>query len=211
MMLEDNVQKLDEYFEGKKSNEKKLIFFAAFGVIAYGVYMLVNPYALEINQAVSAELEKATSEYNKLSDELKNTKALIPRQIQDIKQNTANIQKANQENSIASKKVQNLSNVLAPSSINVYLNEITRDAEDSNIHITKIDNAPGNIKPLSFSRFYDVNVTFDAKSFNNIIKYTKKLEESKDIIDIANVDIQINKNGTLDGHINITSWGVKYD
>ena len=94
MMLEDNVQKLDEYFEGKKSNEKKLIFFAAFGVVAYGVYMLVNPYALEINQAASEELEKATSEYNKLSDELKNTKALIPRQIQDIKQNTANIQQS---------------------------------------------------------------------------------------------------------------------
>ena len=54
--MEDYIQKLDEYFEGKKDKEKKLIFLVAFVAVAYVVYLLVNPTAVEVRESVESEL-----------------------------------------------------------------------------------------------------------------------------------------------------------
>lgn len=209
--MEDYIQKLDEYFEGKKDKEKKLIFLVAFVAVAYVVYLLVNPTAVEVRESVESELNGIKKEYSDLKNKPNELNGQITRLHKEIQGKEAEVASVSQKNSEVSEKVKELSKLLSGSNINVYLNDIARDAVDTNVTIIRIDNMLNQIGPLSFAKLYDVNVTFETENFNNVVQYAKRLEESIDAIDISDIDMKVNAKGNIYGHMNISSWGVRYE
>ena len=57
---------------------------------------------------------------------------------------------------------------------------------------------------------YDLNVSFNAKRFENALKYIYVLESTKEISDISYFDIK-GQNGSLNCVLNIITWGFKND
>ena len=209
--MEEYIQRLDEYFEGKKDKDKRLIFLVAFVAVAYIIYLLVNPSAVEVRENVESELNGINKELNDLTNKPKELNSQIARLNREIQEKQSEVASVSQKNSEVSQKVKELSKLLAGSNINVYLNDIARDALDTNVTIIRIDNMLNQVNPLSFAKLYDVNVTFETESFNNIVQYTRRLEESIDAIDISDIDMKVNDKGNIYGHINISSWGVRYE
>ena len=144
--------------------------------VAYIIYLLVNPSAVEVRENVESELNGINKELNDLKNKPKELNSQIARLNREIQEKQSEVASVSQKNSEVSQKVKELSKLLAGSNINVYLNDIARDALDT-----------------------------------NIVQYTRRLEESIDAIDISDIDMKVNDKGNIYGHINISSWGVRYE
>ena len=96
------------------------------------------------------------------------------------------------------------------SELPTHINEVSNKAIESGVQITKIMNNTKEILPNKLDAMYDLNVSFNAKRFENALKYIYMLESTEEISDISYFDIK-GQNGSLNCVLNIITWGFKND
>ncbi|MCI6660990.1 hypothetical protein [Campylobacter sp.] len=205
--MQDQLQKLDDYFVGKN---KTLYSLAAFVVILYFLAFVLAPLCESLKESFSSNLDKTRQE-------LANTTS-----VETIKTGISNLEKALKQNvgkisELESQKKIYVNNAVKfakaffnSSELPAHINEVSNKAIESGVQITKIMNNTKEILPNKLDAMYDLNVSFNTKRFENALKYIYMLESTEEISDISYFDIK-GQNGYLNCDLNIITWGFKND
>ena len=205
--MQDQLQKLDDYFVGKN---KTLYSLLAFVVILYFLAFVLAPLCESLKETFSSNLDETRQE-------LANTTS-----VETIKIGISNLEKALKQNAgkiseLESQKKIYVNNAVKfakaffnSSELPAHINEVSNKAIESGVQITKIMNNTKEILPNKLDAMYDLNVSFNAKRFENALKYIYMLESTKEISDISYFDIK-GQNGSLNCVLNIITWGFKND
>ena len=205
--MQDQLQKLDDYFVGKN---KTLYSLAAFVVIIYFLAFVLAPLCESLKESFSSNLDKTRQE-------LANTTS-----VETIKTGISNLEKALKQNvgkisELESQKKIYVNNAVKfakaffnSSELPAHINEVSNKAIESGVQITKIMNNTKEILPNNLDAMYDLNVSFNTKRFENALKYIYMLESTEEISDISYFDIK-GQDGYLNCDLNIITWGFKND
>ena len=205
--MQEQLQKLDDYFVGKN---KTLYSLAAFVVIIYFLAFVLAPMCESLKESFSSNLDKTRQE-------LANTTS-----VETIKTGISNLEKALKQNAgkiseLESQKKIYVNNAVKfakaffnSSELPAHINEVSNKAIESGVQITKIMNNTKEILPNQLDAMYDLNVSFNTKRFENALKYIYMLESTEEISDISYFDIK-GQNGYLNCDLNIITWGFKND
>ena len=205
--MQDQLQKLDDYFVGKN---KTLYSLAAFVVILYFLAFVLAPMCESLKESFSSNLDETRQE-------LANTTS-----VETIKTGISNLEKALKQNvgkisELESQKKIYVNNAVKfakaffnSSELPAHINEVSNKAIESGVQITKITNNTKEILPNQLDAMYDLNVSFNTKRFENALKYIYMLESTEEISDISYFDIK-GQNGYLNCDLNIITWGFKND
>ena len=205
--MQDQLQKLDDYFVGKN---KTLYSLLAFVVILYFLAFVLAPMCESLKESFSSNLDETRQE-------LANTTS-----VETIKTGISNLEKALKQNvgkinELESQKKIYVNNAVKfakaffnSSELPAHINEVSNKAIESGVQITKIMNNTKEILPNNLDAMYDLNVSFNTKRFENALKYIYMLESTEEISDISYFDIK-GQNGYLNCDLNIITWGFKND
>ena len=205
--MQEQLQKLDDYFVGKN---KTLYSLAAFVVILYFLAFVLAPLCESLKESFSSNLDKTRQE-------LANTTS-----VETIKTGISNLEKALKQNAgkiseLESQKKIYVNNAVKfakaffnSSELPAHINEVSNKAIESGVQITTIMNNTKEILPNQLDAMYDLNVSFGTRSFENALKYIYMLESTEEISDISYFDIK-GQNGYLNCDLNIITWGFKND
>ena len=205
--MQDQLQKLDDYFVGKN---KTLYSLLAFVVILYFLAFVLAPMCESLKESFSSNLDETRQE-------LANTTS-----VETIKTGISNLEKALKQNvgkinELESQKKIYVNNAVKfakaffnSSELPAHINEVSNKAIESGVQITKIMNNTKEILPNQLDAMYDLNVSFSTKRFENALKYIYMLESTEEISDISYFDIK-GQNGYLNCDLNIITWGFKND
>ena len=205
--MQDQLQKLDDYFVGKN---KTLYSLAAFVVILYFLAFVLAPLCESLKESFSSNLDKTRQE-------LANTTS-----VETIKTGISNLEKALKQNVVKISELESQKKIYVNNAVKfakaffnsselpAHINEVSNKAIESGVQITKIMNNTKEILPNKLDAMYDLNVSFNTKRFENALKYIYMLESTEEISDISYFDIK-GQNGYLNCDLNIITWGFKND
>lgn len=205
--MQEQLQKLDDYFVGKN---KTLYFVAAFAVILYFLAFVLAPLCESLKQSFSSDLDKTRQELAKTTS-IETIKTAISNMEKALNQNVGKISELESQKKIYVSNTAKFAKAFFNSSeLPTHINEVSNKAIGSSVQITKIINNTKEILPNKLDAMYDLNVSFNAKRFENALKYIYMLESTKEISDISYFDIK-GQNGSLNCVLNIITWGFKND
>ena len=205
--MQDQLQKLDDYFVGKN---KTLYFVAAFAVILYFFAFVLAPMCESLKQSFSSDLDKTRQELAKTTS-IETIKTAISNMEKALNQNVGKISELESQKKIYVSNTAKFAKAFFNSSeLPTHINEVSNKAIGSSVQITKIINNTKEILPNKLDAMYDLNVSFNAKRFENALKYIYMLESTEEISDISYFDIK-GQNGYLNCDLNIITWGFKND
>lgn len=203
--IEKQVEKLDEYFQGKN---KRLYFIGAFIAILYLSYVAIEPLSADVRDYFKNSLQSTKTQIQKMSNPDDIRKA-IERQNKSLEANNDKIAKLEEQKKLYVDNVNLFAkSFFNPDGLNIHINQVANKALQRNIQVTNIKNLTKEMQPRVLAPMYDVNVSFNAKRFDSIIGYLYDLESTAEISDIASLDISSQNNG-LKGSVNIVTWGFK--
>ena len=205
--MQEQLQKLDDYFVGKN---KTLYFVAAFAVILYFLAFVLAPMCESLKQSFSSDLDKTRQELAKTTS-IETIKTAISNMEKALNQNVGKISELESQKKIYVSNTAKFAKAFFNSSeLPTHINEVSNKAIGSSVQITKIINNTKEILPNKLDAMYDLNVSFNAKRFENALKYIYMLESTEEISDISYFDIK-GENGYLNCDLNIITWGFKND
>ena len=205
--MQEQLQKLDDYFVGKN---KTLYFVAAFAVILYFLAFVLAPMCESLKQSFSSDLDKTRQELAKTTS-IETIKTAISNMEKALNQNVGKISELESQKKIYVSNTAKFAKAFFNSSeLPTHINEVSNKAIGSSVQITKIINNTKEILPNKLDAMYDLNVSFNAKRFENALKYIYMLESTKEISDISYFDIK-GQNCSLNCVLNIITWGFKND
>lgn len=203
--IERQVEKLDEYFQGKN---KKLYFVGIFVAILYLSYAVLEPLTANVRDYFKNSLASTKAQVEKVSDPKEIRKA-IERQGKSLGTNNSKIAELEEQKRIYVDNVNSFAkNFFHPEGLNVHINQVATKALQRNIQVTDIKNLTKEMQTRVLSPMYDVNVSFNAKRFDSIIGYLYDLESTSEISDISSLNLSSQNDG-LKGSVNIITWGFK--
>ena len=208
------LDKIDLYFQGKKSSETYLIFAIFFTLIGFMFYSYLFPVTERIlNQTMrnSKEVEK------KLLDEKAylasvsrdgDSTFLIKKVTSDIEKSKLLLQKTTDTNAYVDNKLKELSYLLFnDENWAKFLHSITQLAQKYSVHINVIENKINEPSIQKIEQILTLKVDFSG-SFANTMKFMNAIEESELVVDIYELNCTGKKN--IEGQFNIAVWGMKY-
>ena len=205
--MQEQLQKLDDYFVGKN---KTLYFVAAFAVILYFLAFVLAPMCESLKQSFSSDLDKTRQELAKTTS-IETIKTAISNMEKALNQNVGKISELESQKKIYVSNTAKFAKAFFNSSeLPTHINEVSNKAIESGVQITKIMNNTKEILPNKLDAMYDLNVSFNTKRFENALKYIYMLESTEEISDISYFDIK-GQNGYLNCDLNIITWGFKND
>ena len=205
--MQEQLQKLDDYFVGKN---KTLYFVAAFAVILYFLAFVLAPMCESLKQSFSSDLDKTRQELAKTTS-IETIKTAISNMEKALNQNVGKISELESQKKIYVSNTAKFAKAFFNSSeLPTHINEVSNKAIGSSVQITKIINNTKEILPNKLDAMYDLNVSFNTKRFENALKYIYMLESTEEISDISYFDIK-GQNGYLNCDLNIITWGFKND
>ena len=205
--MQDQLQKLDDYFVGKN---KTLYSLAAFVVILYFLAFVLAPLCESLKESFSSNLDKTRQELANTTS-VETIKIGISNLEKALKQNVGKISELESQKKIYVNNAVKFAKAFFNSSeLPAHINEVSNKAIESGVQITKIMNNTKEILPNKLDAMYDLNVSFNTKRFENALKYIYMLESTEEISDISYFDIK-GQNGYLNCDLNIITWGFKND
>ena len=205
--MQEQLQKLDDYFVGKN---KTLYFVAAFAVILYFLAFVLAPLCESLKDSFSSNLDKTRQELAKTTS-IETIKTAISNMEKALNQNVGKISELESQKKIYVSNTAKFAKAFFNSSeLPTHINEVSNKAIGSGVQITKIINNTKEILPNKLDAMYDLNVSFNTKRFENALKYIYMLESTEEISDISYFDIK-GQNGYLNCDLNIITWGFKND
>lgn len=203
--MESTLEKLDNYFAGKKRSDIYGIYVIVFLVIFFIFYLTIFDPANEYLQNMEAKYQEVmnlqTVDAGKIQQQI-NTDAQV------LKSSKNDLETITNNNAFLIKGLRSISDNSNRAENNQFINYISQQALEYNIGLSNIINNTKPFKPFSIGKTNDIQIVFNAK-FHDLLKFVNTLEQSDLIIDVHSMDINASKN-KLNGSMNIISWGIKY-
>lgn len=206
--------KIDKFFEGKKSSEISLIFlmfFVFIGFLSYSYVFPISDKTLKQTIRITKEMEK------KLLDEKSYLNSVsrdgdesffINKVKQDIEGSKVLLEKTMYTNAYIDGKLKELSYLLFnDENWAKFLNSVTSLAQKYSMNIKVIENKINEPSIQKIEQILNLKVEFNG-SFTNTMKFVNAIEESELVVDIYELVFKGEKN--VEGQINIAVWGMKY-
>lgn len=208
------LNKLDDYFEEKSSNEKWMMIGLVALVIGYGSYSIYFPFAEEKYNNANRQMKSLKKNIHESKEYLRGiTKNgdrdfYIKKYDRDIAKLTNDIKKENDDISFISVSLDELSPLLFnKESWSKFLNSITKQAKNQAVNISYIENNYVENNG-SFGHVLQIAVGCDGE-YKNIVKFVNQLEKSVLVTDVYGTHLYLDKNDTVvAADINISVWGV---
>ena len=206
--------KIDKFFEGKKSSEISLIFLMLFvfiGFLSYSYIFPISDKTLKQTIRATKEMEKKLldekSYLNSVSRDGDET-FFINKVKQDIEASKVLLEKTSYTNAFIVDILKELSYLLFnDENWAKFLNSVTFLAQKYSMNIKVIENKINEPSIQKIEQILNLKVEFNG-SFANTMKFINAIEESELVVDIYELVFKGQKN--VEGQINIAVWGMKY-
>ena len=213
-MMVNILNKLDDFFELKSINEKRMLIAVIAGVIGYLSYSLLFPYAegeYKKEKHINNTLKKSihvNKEYIKsitVNDDINHYVKIRDKKINSL---NGKIKLAKDDISFIKDSFKELSPLLFnKESWSKFLNDITKQAKEQVVNINYIENNYVDNNG-SFGHVLQIEVGCSGK-YKNITQFINQLEKSILVTDIYSSHMYLDQNDTtLSADINISVWGV---
>ncbi len=208
------LNKLDEYFEEKSSNEKWMMIGLIALVIGYISYSFYFPFSEEKYNTENRKMKnfnksiKEHKEYLQSISKNGNKNYYVQKYDADIHKLESDINKTDNDVSFISASLDELSPLLFnKESWSKFLNSITKQAKDQDVNIKYIDNNYVDNNGV-FGHVLQISVGCEGE-YEHIVKFINQLEKSVLVTDIYGSHLYLDKNDTVvAADINISVWGV---
>lgn len=214
------LDKIDNYFEFKKESEVKLYFGMAALLAAGLIYLLAWADAESYYDDRLSELTTVTANLEKVNSFLTRTDISGPgRNDRNFAINKKKEALAAQQERLTTlidgniyfdDRLKEVSTVTYnEQNWAKFLNDLSADAKKYGVKIHSILSDEREPEPGKVEQILNVNVNLTA-DFKSLLKYINAIEESQMVVDINGIDI-VEENGILNGELNISLWGIKYE
>jgi len=207
LMIEDNLQKIDDFFKEKSKKDTYYVYIMVVGLvglISYPFYDLsVEEFTSSQNKVknVSAKLN-ADKVYLKVNPETK-----IVKLNQDIKKLNAELLIAKENNEYIKSKIDTISALVYDERAwGEYINSISINAKRYNIKIINFTNEYSQ-KDQAFGHILDIGLDIKG-NYSNTLKFINSLEKSDLVVDIHNLSVKAEN--ALNTKLAISVWGITY-
>lgn len=212
-IIEDLLEKLDNYFEEKKESEFYLIvlgIMAVVGLISYTYLIPITESQLKKDIKQQKKLEKKIREerHYLASVTVNNDQRYKIKKLQnEIQTLQANFSDLKEINEYSDYQIQTLSELLFnEKNWAKFLDSIALKAKKNNIDIFMISNNFINNKD-SFGHVLEIGVDCEG-SYKNMISFMNEIEESELVVDIYNLQLDSDKN--INATFKVSVWGINY-
>jgi len=207
-------EKIDLALKDKKSSELSIIYMGIFIIIAAIVYLYVFPVSESMLNRTKKDVANMKSKIAKETNYIR-SKTVNGDKRYYIKQAKAKIKsiKAQLANTIYANgyidnKLKELSYLLY-NDVNWanFIDNIAQNAKKYKVNINYIKNQFNELNYKKVEQILDIEV--DAKGrFNDLLKFINSIEESKLVVDIHELAMDIDKG--IHTNFKIAVWGIKY-
>lgn len=207
LILEDGLQKIDNFFKNKSKKDTNYVYIMIVGVIiaiSYPFYDLSVDEFTNAKNKVDTISQKLNADkvYLQVNPELKITKIM-----QDIKRLESELLVNKENNEYIKSKIDTISSLIYDERAwGEYINSISKNAKKYNIKLVNLTNKYVDNNE-SFGHMLDITV--DVKgNYQNTLKFINSLETSELVVDIH--DFSIKAEDALNTKLNISVWGITY-
>lgn len=215
MVASDKLfEKIDLALKDKRSSELSIIYAGIFIIIATIAYLYVFPLSKNVLEQAKRDTNTMKSKIAKEKNYIRSKTVAgdkffyIKKAKQKIKIAKDQLQSTIFANGYIDTKLRKLSYLLY-NDINwaSFIDDITRNAKKYGVSINFIKN---QFNPLNYKKVEQaLDIEVDANgNFNNIIKFINSIEESKLVVDVHSLTMDIKK--TIHVDFKIAVWGIKY-
>ncbi|WP_456382366.1 type 4a pilus biogenesis protein PilO [Hydrogenimonas sp.] len=212
-ILEDMLEKLDNYFEEKKESEFYLMVLAIVAVVGLLSYSYLIPMT-------EKELKKDLNTQKRLENKIREEKRYLASvtvngdqryKIKKLQREIANLKIRYSDfkeiNEYSDYQIQTLSELLFnEKNWSKFLDSIALKAKKNNIDIFLISNKFVNNKD-SFGHVLEIGVDCEG-DYRNMIKFMNEIEESELVVDIYNIRLESDK--IIKANFKVSVWGINY-
>lgn len=212
-IVEDILEKIDNYFEEKKESDFYLTIFGivfAIGFLSYNVLIPTTEEMLKRDLERQKRLEKKLIEHkNYLRSVTVNgdNRYLIKRlkkEISEFKKDIKNIRNLNQYSDYQIKTLSKL--LFNEKSWSKFLYSIAEKASNYGVDIFSISNS--YIKNSEdFGHILEIEIEC-AGSYKGVLEFINSIEESELVVDIY--DISLEKEKYIKSNFKVSVWGINY-
>ena len=212
-LLEDILEKLDNYFEGKKETEFYLMVLAVVavvGLISYNYLIPITEKQLKKDLRTQKNLErKIHEEKSYLASVTVNgdNRYKIKKLQNEIAQLKIRYSDLKEVNEYSDYQIQTLSELLFnEKNWAKFLDSISLKAKKNHVDISLISNTFVNNKD-SFGHVLEIGVECQG-TYRNMIRFMNEIEESELVVDIYNIDMESDKK--IQANFKVSVWGINY-
>ncbi|QOY52820.1 type 4a pilus biogenesis protein PilO [Candidatus Sulfurimonas baltica] len=207
LMIEDYLQKTDNFFKEKSQKDVYYIYLMIIGVIVAIAYPF---YDLSVD-----EFTNAKNKVKEISVKINSDKAFlqvnpetkIVQLSQDIKKLATELQINIDNNEYIKSKIETISSLIYDERAwGEYLSSISTNAKKYNIQIINFTNKYATNNE-SFGHILDISIQFKS-DYSNAIKFINSLEKSELVVDVH--DISMRAEDALNTKLDISVWGITY-
>jgi len=203
-------KQIDNYFNSKKSSEQRVMYAMVFVLIAYIVYQFIF---LKTEILRSQSFSKMTSMQREVNSKRGYLNINTNAKLQNLK---ANLNKMAEKYDNALYKISYVDNTLSELSYLLFNDENWAKFVDNIAFLAKkygleIKEITNKFYEPTFQKVSQV-VTIEVKTksnYQNMMKFLNKIEESKLVVDISDMNITKPDN-KLSSYFKISVWGMKY-
>jgi len=207
LMLEDNLQKIDDFFKEKSKKDTYYVYIMVVGLVGLLSYPF---YDLSVEEFTSSQnkVKNVSSKLNMDKMYLKvNPETKIVKLNQDIKRLNAELLISKENNEYIKSKIDTISALVYDERAwGEYINSISINARRYNIKIINFTNEYSK-KDQAFGHILDISLDIKG-SYSNTLKFINSLEKSDLVVDIHNLNIKAEN--SLNTKLNISVWGITY-
>jgi len=207
LMLEDNLQKIDDFFKEKSKKDTYYVYVMVVGLVGLLSYPF---YDLSIEEFSSAQnkVQKVTTKLNADKVYLRvNPETKIVKITQEIKLLNAELLIAKENNEYIKSKIDTISALVYDERAwGEYINSISTNAKRYNIKIINFTNEYSK-NDQAFGHILDISLDIKG-NYSNTIKFINSLEKSDLVVDIHNLSIKAEN--ALNTKLAISVWGITY-
>lgn len=211
----DELEKMDQYFSGKKENEKWLMILGVAGIIAFLAYTYLLPYAENLHKSSEAKKNRLTKSIAAENTYLNSITVngdrshYIKEYDKDIQSKKVQIVSLDKKIQYMDTKLQELKGMLfSEKSWSIFLNSLTVNAQDYNINIEHIINrhveGEGN-----YGRVLELKLGYRGQ-YKDVLQFMHKLEQNRLVTDIQSIDLSNDRSGGIYADINLSVWGINH-
>ena len=212
-IIEDLLEKLDNYFEEKKESEFYLMVLAIVAVVGLISYSYLIPIT---EKELKKDLSKQKNLQRKINEEKRYLASVTVNgdqryKIKKLQNEIANLKirysDLKEINEYSDYQIQTLSELLFnEKNWAKFLDSISLKAKKNNVDVFLISNKFVNNQD-SFGHVLEIGVQCKGK-YRDMIQFMNEIEESELVVDIYNIDME--SNTSINANFKVSVWGINY-
>lgn len=213
--LDELLDKIDNYFAGKKESEKSLMIFGVAAIVGYLAYTILSPICEDRYNATESEKNTILKTLNEQKAYMQSITingdkdGTVKKITNDINTKKREIGEMMERTNIIDGSMVKLSDMIFdPKSWSLFLNSISTIANAHKVTILKIDNKYTDSNSSNFGHVLKIKVRSEG-AYSNLMLFVNELEQNRLVTDVYRSNFTTSpEHGQIISDLNISVWGV---